>query len=196
MNQILYILIVIVILVAIIVIIKKTGSRKFVFVRNLNWQDVFEIWKNNEINEPHWQEYYTEKGFNSWIEWRNKYLEPIKALNKKWKLVKVVDPLKSVPKFHGGPYNGWWKNYYQGENLPEFGKMAEHPRSEDYLKNLPSKTTIIAWNTEIGIVIIEGMHRCAGITKASKENKNIKLDLYMVVADCPLNQIPDFRDKN
>ncbi len=174
----------------------KLNHKEFEFIKPLTWKEVFSIWRKNEINQIHWKEYYKEKGFKSWLDWRKKYLEPIEALNREWKLFKVTNPLKSVPNFHGGPYSGWSKNYYKGKNLPIFAKMKEHPRAIDYLKNLPPQTTIIVWNTKIGIVVIEGMHRCAAITRAAKKKKNLKLDMYIVVADCPLSKIPDFRDKN
>lgn len=173
----------------------KLDHKQFEFIKLLTWEEVFKIWKDNEINEPHWEEHYKKEGFSSWLDWREKYIKPIKALNKEWRLVRVVNPLKSVPYFRGGPYKGWDKNFYKGRDLPKFIDMKEHWAAADFLKNLPSKTTIIAWNTEKGIVIIEGMHRCAAITKAAKEEKNIKLDLYMVVADCLFREIPDFREK-
>jgi len=171
----------------------ELDNKQFEFIKPLTWEEVFKIWEDNELNQSHWQEYYEKKGFKSWLDWRKKYLEPIEALSKKWKLFKVINPIKSVPNFHGGPYKGWWKNFYQGQNLPIFADIKEHPIAADYLKNLPAKTTIIAWNTEIGIVIIEGMHRCAAITKAAKEKQDLKLDLNMAIADCLLSDIPDFR---
>jgi len=171
----------------------ELDKKQFELIKPLKWSEVFKIWQGNEINQRHWKTYYKEKGFKSWFDWRKKHIKAIEALNKKWKLVKVINPLKSVPKFHGGPYKSWTENFYKGHNLPTFNKIKEHWAAADYLKNLPAKTTIIVWNTEIGIVIIEGMHRCAAITKAAKEKQDIKLDLYMVVADCPLSDIPDFR---
>lgn len=173
----------------------KLNNKEFEFIKPLTWKEVFKIWRGNEINQLHWKKYYKEKGFKSWIDWRKKYLKPIESLKKDWKLFKVINPAKSVQNFHGGPYNGWWKNFYKGQNLPTFAKMKEHPMALNYFKNLPPKTTMIAWNTKIGIVIIEGMHRCAAITRAAKKGKKIKLDLYVAVADCPLTKIPDFRDK-
>lgn len=172
----------------------ELDNKQFEFIKPLIWEEVFKIWEDSEINQVHWQEHYKKKGFGSWLDWRKKYIEPIKAMNKDWKLVKIINPLKSVPNLHGGPYNGW-KNFYEDKNLPKFIEMKEHPISGDYLKALPAKTTIIAWNTEIGIVIIEGMHRCAAITKAAKEKQDIKLDLNMAIADCLFSDIPDFRKK-
>lgn len=173
----------------------KLDDKQFELVKPLIWEEVFEIWKNNEINEIHWETYYKKEGFNSWFDWRKKYIEPIAALKKKWKLVKVIDPLKSVPNFHGGPYNSWDKNFYEGRDLPTFADMKEHWAAADFLKNFPKETTIIAWNTEIGVVVIEGMHRCATITKIAKEDRSLELKLYLAIADCPKSEIPDFRKK-
>src|SRR3989338_4331145 len=168
---------------------------QFELVKPLTWEEVFEIWQSNEINDVHWEKYWKEKRFNSWYEWRKKYIEPIAALDKQWKLVKVVEPLKSVPNFHGGPYTGWDKNFYEGRDLPTFAEMKENPTAAGYLKNLPPETTILAWNTEIGVIVIEGMHRCAAITKASKDGVDLKFELYVAIADCSRSEIPDFREK-
>jgi len=76
-----------------------------------------------------------------------------------------------------------------------FAEMKENPTAAGYLKNLPPETTILAWNTEIGVIVIEGMHRCAAITKASKDGVDLKFELYVAIADCSRSEIPDFREK-
>ncbi len=175
----------------------ELDKKQFKIIKPLTWEKVFEIWKNSEINEEHWAEYYKKEGFKSWEDWRNKYIGPVKALNKEWRLFKVIDPLKSVPNFRGGPYRGWSKNFYEGRDLPTFAEIKENPAVAKYLENLHGEITIIAWNTDIGVVIIEGMHRCAAIAKAAKEGRDLNLDLYIAMADCPRSEIPDFReDKN
>ncbi|MEX1063740.1 MAG: hypothetical protein WD898_02105 [Candidatus Paceibacterota bacterium] len=173
----------------------ELDKNQFEFIKPLSWKEAFGIWRENEANEEHWVGYYKKKGFESWEDWRKQYVEPIRALNKEWRLVKVVDPLKSVPNFHGGPFNGWSKNFYEGRDLPTFAEMKENPAAARYLENFPGATTIIAWNTEIGVVIIEGMHRCAAITKAAKEGEDLELILYIAISDCPRSEIPDFREE-
>ncbi len=76
--------------------------------------------------------------------------------------------------------------------MPTFGEIKEHPAAGEFLKNLPKETTMIALNSDIGIVIAEGMHRCAAITKAAKERISLNTDLYMAVADVKKEEIPDF----
>lgn len=181
-------------------------KEQFEFIKPLIWDEVAEIWRNNEINEEHWKTYYGSKGHKSWQEWRKKYIDAYAALNKGWYLVKVKDPLASVPNFRGGNYKGWKDNFYEGKELPTFVEMKEHPAAGEFLKNFPKETTIIALNTDIGIIIAEGMHRCAAITKATKEGKmygrnavgygltlkKFDTDLYIAMADIKKEEIPDF----
>ncbi len=165
---------------------------RFEFIKPLMWGEVAEIWRGNEINEEHWKKYYESKGHKTWGQWRKKYMDAYAALGKEWYLVKVKDPLLSVPNLRGGNYKGWKTNIYEGRELPTFSEMKEHPAAAEYLKNLPPTTTIIALNTNIGIIVAEGMHRCAAITKAAKEGKKIDLNLYIAMADIKKEEIPDF----
>ncbi len=84
----------------------ELNKEQFEFIRPLTWNEVFEIWRNNEVNEPHWKEYWVSKGFKSWEEWRSKYLDAYAALNKGWYLIRVKELLTSVPNFRGGNYKG------------------------------------------------------------------------------------------
>lgn len=170
----------------------EPDKEQFEFIKPLAWDDVIEIWRSNEINETHWKPYYESKGHKSWEEWRKKYMDAYAALNKNWYLVRVKDPLASVPNFRGGNYKGWKTNVYEGKEMPKFSEMKEHPAAGEYLQNLPKETTIIALNTDIGIIIAEGMHRCAAITKAAKEGKKIDLNLYIAMADVNKEETPDF----
>lgn len=62
----------------------ELDNKQFEFIRSLSWEDVLEIWHNNEINEAHWKEHYESKGFRSWEEWRKKYIDIYATLNKDW----------------------------------------------------------------------------------------------------------------
>lgn len=168
------------------------NKEQFEFIKPLTWGEIVEIWRNNEINEEHWRIYYELKGHKSWDQWRKKYIYAYAALNKDWYLVKVKDPLASVPSFRGGNYKGWKENFYEGKELPTFSEVKEHPVAGKFLKNLPKETIIIALNTDIGVVVAEGMHRCAAITKAVKEGKKLNLSLYIAMADIKKEEIPDF----
>lgn len=170
----------------------KLDKTQFEFIKPLTWDEVVQIWRNNEINEEHWKAYYESKSFKSWEDWRKKYLDAYAALNENWYLIKVKNLFVSVPNFHGGNYKGWEDHFYEGKKLPTFAEMREHWAAAEFLKSLPKETTIIALNTDIGIVVAEGMHRCAAITKAAKEGMQLNTDFYMAVADVKKEEIPDF----
>lgn len=165
---------------------------QFEYIKPLKWEEVVKIWRNNEISENHWKKYWEEKGFKSWEEWRKKHINAYAKLNKNWYLVRVNNPTLSVPNFRGGNYKGWADNFYEGREMPKFSEIKEHWIASEFLKNLPNKTTIIGLNTNNGIVVAEGMHRCAAITKGIKEGKKLQLDLYIAMADAKKEEIPDF----
>jgi len=170
----------------------ELDKKQFEFIKSLTWDEVVGIWRNNEINEEHWKKYWESKSFKSWEEWRKKYLDGYAVLNRDWYLVKVRDPISSVPKFRGGNYKVWKDNFYEDLEMPTFDKMKENPAASEFLNNLPKETTIIALNTDIGIVVAEGMHRCTAITKAAKEGRQLDIDLYIAMTDVSREEIPDF----
>lgn len=171
------------------------------FVKPLTWDEVFDIWRGNEENEEHWKIYYKAKNFNSWGEWRKKYIEPIRAMNKEWGLYRILDPMKTVPAFHSGRYKGWLP-FYGGQKFPTFYEIMRHPDIDkhkgipEFMNNFAKKTTIIAWLAKQGVVIIEGMHRCAAIALAAKQGKKIETEMHVALAECMEKDIPDFTTDN
>jgi len=97
-------------------------AKKFEYVKPLTWQEVFAIWRENEAGNPNWEAHYKERGFNSWEEWRSAYAEPLKCAGREWELYKILDPMQSMPKFHGGPFRGWKEKYYGEDNFPTFAQ--------------------------------------------------------------------------
>ena len=113
----------------------ELDKKQFEFIKSLTWDEVVEIWRNNEENEGHWESYYKSKGYKSWEDWRKKYLDAYTSLNKKWYLVKVKDPMTSVPKFRGGNHKGWKDSFYECLEMPTFSEMKENPVASEFLKN-------------------------------------------------------------
>lgn len=118
-------------------------------------------------------------------------------MNKKWGLYKIVDPVAVVPKFHGGMYKGWLP-FYNGRRFPAFHEIIRHPDINkhkgipQFMDNFALKTIVIAWLTKQGVVIIEGMHRCAAIALAEKLGKKIETEMYVAMAEINEGDIPDF----
>ncbi|MFH1509205.1 MAG: hypothetical protein ABIE68_03510 [bacterium] len=148
-------------------------------VKSLTWDEVFEFWRGNEADSPAWEKHYKSRGFNSWEEWRETYAKRFKCRDKKWGLYKVVEPLKSVPEFFGGPFSGWTKLYYNGAKERTFSELAENKEIQAngivnrLIKDFPEETIITAMRVKNEkIVVIEGMHRCLALAMMAKNNKH------------------------
>src|SRR3989344_8521421 len=170
------------------------NSNQFKFIRTLPLAEVINIWAINENaeNAPHWTKFWKNMGLSSWEEWRKPYIDAISFSKDEWKLYKILDPIMSIPEFRGGPYKGWHEKFYDGKILPKFKDMKVHPVAEQYYTQFPHKTTLIAWETDKGLVIIEGMHRCTGITYAWRNHLPIRSQVYIVTTECNFSDLPDF----
>ncbi len=78
-----------------------------VYVKPLSWREVFDIWRDLEAWQETWKEHWTERGFNSWDEWREMYATPLHPETLSWELHHISDPLKDFPLFYGTPTKGW-----------------------------------------------------------------------------------------
>lgn len=161
------------------------------FVKKVGWETVLDAWRENESYKNKWEEYYRSRGYNSWDEWRSGYFIGLGLPIKDWAEYELVDPFPIVPKFRGGPFNTWVKYFYLGEKLPRFSKLAEHPGIRnhrgirDILENFPKETTVICLSAPEGLVVIEGMHRCAALAVANAEKRKIETTVRIFAAQIP-----------
>lgn len=58
-----------------------------------------------EAYQKDWEKHWVERGFNSWDEWRENYIAPIKPEKKKWKIYRIKN-LKEIKDFYGVPSRG------------------------------------------------------------------------------------------
>ena len=165
------------------------------FVRDLTWPEVFEIWRANEEHLEHWKELYTQRGFSSWEAWRRPYAEAHGLSKKSWKLFRIDHPMTTVPTFHGGPFRGWTERFYNGTAAPTFQTIAQHPEIQTHtgireiLEHFPAPTTLTGVQNDDGVVIVEGMHRCATLALAEAEKRTIQADVFIALADYEPGQL-------
>lgn len=171
-------------------------ENQFEYVKPLTWEDVFGFWRENEAASPAWEEHWRSRGFNSWEEWRQQYAGPFKCADRQWHLYRVVNPLESVPNFHGGPFRNWVEKYYEGEKAPQFSKLAQTPYAQQHepinnlLENFPEETKITGLVQNGEVIIIEGTHRCIAVARAAHEGKRIETTIYIAVADASGEDLP------
>lgn len=169
-------------------------KKRYKFIRDIPFEEVVSAWAVNEDAEhaPHWESFWKNLGYKSWTEWRKPFIDTMAVAGNRWGLYQILEPVREIPQFRGGAYAGWAKNFYGGKHLPKFSEMKQHPTAPQYLDNFPKVTTLIAWITEQGVVIIEGMHRCATFAFASKRGVDVDSQVYLVAAECSFDQVPDF----
>lgn len=159
-----------------------------IFVKNTNWQEVFEGWKSREGNDSGWINAATKiKGWPDWESWRKYTAMQLGADKRDWKIYQIVDSNKVVPAMLVGPYTGW-QDRLPVKNILSFAQMLEIPANYESLskndkvlgimKNFPVNTQfigIVRFDNK-KIVCVEGHHRAAAITLAVKNGRPIKLD--------------------
>lgn len=160
------------------------------FVRPLSLPETFEFWRDSEGSNPHWLDVARSRGFETWEEWRRSYFAPFQMEERTWNLFRVVEPLRTVPLFRGGPFQGWIEETYGDAGMtPEFRVIAKRltAAQDAYVAKLkasfPPTTTVIGVLTDNGVVIAEGTHRCCALAQASAEGLTISTDLHIALGD-------------
>src|SRR5690349_9801703 len=100
------------------IIMLSLDPDQFTLMRPLPWSEVWEIWRTNEANRAAWTQHFTSRGFKSWEEWRQNYINDFHCAERQWQLYRIVNPLQSIPNFHGGPFRTWIERYYDGQPQP------------------------------------------------------------------------------
>lgn len=165
-------------------------------IKSATWNEVFEIWKQNEANEPHWIELYKNRGFNSWEDWRINYIKPLGLSELSWDLYKINKPLETVPNFFGGPFKAWKEIFYKKRKTLKFSKLAKLPEikmHQGILKikeNFPQKTAFIGIIVNGRIHIIEGMHRSAAVALLKEEKRELKSEIIIALSKYPTADLP------
>ena len=155
------------------------------FIKDTNWQEVFEGWRERESNNPGLIEHATKiKGWPDWESWRSFTAKQIDAENRNWKLFQFKKPLEEIPEMLIGPFSRWQsrvtnKNkttFKQLLEMPEqFEEWSKHPGVLAILDGLPFATEIIGLvRKDIDkVVCLEGHHRATAVALAKKFGKNI-----------------------
>ena len=169
---------------------------KLELVKYLFWQEVFEIWRQNEADKPGWQETAKNKGYENWEAWRINYFDVFRCKETSWQLFEIKNPLEAVPEFHGGPFKTWIERMYQGEFLPTFDRLAEfehiqkHPAIRKMADNFYANTTLTGLIFDKEIYIIEGSHRCCALALMAKENRPLDHKIFIALAEYPGEKLP------
>lgn len=164
----------------------------------LRWDEVFSLWQVQEEKLEHWQQVWQAKGFSSWREWRQATHANLNGSSLDWKLYEVMNPLETIPDWHGGMFHGWIEHYAGlSQQPPTLQELAHHlyvetqPYIRALIETFPSATILSAITTpNERICLVEGMHRGCAIALAAKRNIRINPMVYVALAQWPSDELP------
>ncbi len=158
------------------------------FIEPLTWDEVFALWRAGEAGLPRWIKHYKSGGFVSWDEWRRNTLRDVQYATLSWKLFRLENPIDAGPRFFGGPFRAWIKNYYQGRRARTFEELAKDPtiQNNEIVKEMvaafPVVTTLIALQADNQVFIIEGMHRCCALAILAMQKRELRSEVRIALA--------------
>lgn len=136
-----------------------------IHAKSLSWKEVFDTWRDLEAWQESWKEHWTERGFDSWDEWREAYVAPLHPETLSWELYQITNPTKDTPLFSGAPTKAWREHAYEGEptkllqDILHIPIVTENPKILAIKKDFPKETMLTGIVHDGKIVLIEGMHR-------------------------------------
>lgn len=168
------------------------------FIRELGWPDVMDIWRSAEAGLAHWEALFSARGFSSWDEWRETYLQPLGLAARCWDLWQIDDPTKTVPDFICPPVRSLVHTLYQGNPRPTFAELvtylgaSEHQSTPAIMRAFPATTTVIGVLNDDGLVIVDGLHRCSAVALKARGSSCIEADLKIALARYEAGRLPFF----
>lgn len=166
-------------------------------IKKSSWSDVFNVWRENEdYPGSHWILLWQERGFKSWEDWRETYVERLGLKQLEWGFYEIIEPMQTVPQFGGGPFRSWVERFYQGKDNPLFSELAFLPEIQTHqgiinlMNDFPPETVITGVILNDKVIIVEGMHRCAAIALAAHLGLKIKTKMLICLATHHLDKLP------
>ncbi|MBN1585361.1 hypothetical protein JW899_03275 [Candidatus Uhrbacteria bacterium] len=154
------------------------------FIRNVDWEEVFNGWRSREAWNPGWVECATKvKGWPDWESWRRHTASQMRAAERDWKVYGLDDPMREVPEMLVGPYSGWQDRVVQAgaeRNRTTFADFLDSGEQRDFFSGhdgvrkimggLPFATEFIGLiRGDTGqVVCIDGNHRATAISLTAK----------------------------
>lgn len=152
-------------------------------IQDITWQKVYKIWQKAEIKNDLWQ----RRGFSSWLDWRNIYIQPLGLEKLKWQTGELIN-IHDILKFYGGPFKAWKKYFYKNKNSLTFKQLTLLPeikknkRFDKLIKHFPKQTTVIVIIKNKKIIVIDGMHRITALALKINKKQKIKTKIQIAFA--------------
>jgi hypothetical protein len=146
------------------------------FEMEIEWRDIFAVWRSGEAYQKSWKEHWLERGFDSWDAWRENYVAPLEPGLHSWNIYRISNPSQDIKLMYGVPSRGWQEKCYEGEMIKMIGDILDHPAVKEnnkvkiIMKNFPYQTMLTGVINKDRIVLVEGMHRACALAQMKNEN--------------------------
>ena len=170
------------------------------FVRQILWEEIFDVWERNEALQEEWKKHWEGWGFTSWKEWRKHYAAPLDSENLQWEMFEVEDPFADAPEMFGVPSVGWIANVYRDTQTLSIREIVRRQsdgfdsrKNEKILgirRNFPQETMLTGIVWEGKIVIVEGMHRVCALGMGRFEGGSCKPIVRLALAEWKSKSLP------
>ena len=95
----------------------------------ITWEEILKDWEADEVER--YRELYESRGFNSWREWRQSYIDDLHLDTREWTQEECECPYDVIPTFVIGGYPGWHTYRPAGKDLTTFADVARPVQEGD-----------------------------------------------------------------
>ena len=133
----------------------------------ISWQEVEDEWKKSEDNEI-WHDFFVEKGFQTWEDWRWARVQMLNLPNREWAIRNLENPIEAVKKMYCD-LTTRWKEFcptLEGskfEHLVNHEFFVNHKRVNEIRRNFPENTQLIGLQNHDQVIIFDGHHRATAL---------------------------------
>lgn len=145
--------------------------KSFEYEGDIEWRDIFSVWRSYEAYQQDWKKHWMERGFESWDDWRENYVAPLEPEKLSWKVYRINDPIQDINLIYGVPSRGWQEKCYGGEKTKMIKDILAHTiiieneKIKSIMRNFPYQTMLTGIVNKERIILIEGMHRASALAQ-------------------------------
>lgn len=144
--------------------------RNLEFINSTNWDDIFNIWKENEANCKEHKLLIKKRGFSNWDMWRDYLATNLDLQNRDWVIYRITKKFEFITNSLVGPFLSWQRFFNSNDykknsfiSLKNNNILKSNYKIQSIAKNFPSTTFFIGIYLEsIGkVLLIDGHHRAS-----------------------------------
>lgn len=157
--------------------------KSFKYEGDIEWKDIFSVWRAYEAYQEDWQRHWLDRGFESWDDWRKNYIAPLEPEKNLWKIYRITEPIRDINLIYGVPSRGWQEKCYEGEETKMIGDILMHPvvlgneKVKSIIGNFPFQTMLTGIIYKDKIILIEGMHRALALAQLREHEGDVVMAL-------------------